>query len=165
MERFQQGQFGGMHTLLDRLAEQPQLYAKWYLLQKPARFWQWSIVHGYGDIYVYPVMLPAFKIQPLFLAIASVCYSLNTWLFVAAIFSVVLLAWRCARGNLQDKEMPLVLVALLFVYATALHTVLTPDARYAAPFRPFEIMLAVSLVALAQQYWLAKKTEAKLQGA
>jgi hypothetical protein len=134
-------------------------------LQKPMRFWQWSIVHGVGDIYVYPVMFPAFMVQPFFRLIAAICNSLNVWLFAGAICSVLVLAARVVRSDLEDKDNPLVMVALLFVYATVLHAVLTPDPRYAAPFRPFEILLAMSFVALAHQYWHAKKAERELQDA
>jgi len=163
--RFQQDPLGGTKMILDRFADKPGFYAKWYFLQKPAQLWQWSIIQGVGDIYVYPVMFPAFKIQPFFRLIASICYSLNVWLFAAAICSALVLATRVVRGSLQDKDATQVLVALVFVYATALYMILAPDPRYAAPFRPFEILMAVSFVALAHQYWNAKKAERELQDA
>jgi hypothetical protein len=162
---FQQDPSGELKAILERLADKPAFYAKWYFLQKPMRLWQWSIVQGYDDIYVYPVMFPAFTIQPFFRLIASFCYSLNGWLFAAAMCSVLVLASRVVRGSLEDKDTPLVTVALLFVYATVLHMALTPDPRYAAPFRPFEILLALSFVAMVHQYWNANKAEGQLQGA
>jgi FtsH-binding integral membrane protein len=49
------------------------------------------------------------------------------------------------------------LCATVFCYAVAVHTALTPDARYANPFRPFEIAMGVGFAAL-----LAEKAKSRL---
>src|SRR5690606_7301559 len=124
----------------------------------PVRFWQWSIEHGDGDIYVYPVITSPFQTRTFFRAIASVCLNLNVWLMLSASCLVVVAAVKAACGRVHELGAPLVLVTLLFLYATALHTLLTPDPRYATPYRPFAILLALSFVALLHELWRDRNT-------
>jgi 4-amino-4-deoxy-L-arabinose transferase-like glycosyltransferase len=158
MESYQQAPLDALHAIAGELAAQPGYYLKWYLWQKPQRLWQWSML-GDGDIYVYPVNRSPFFTNPFYRVIASICHSLNTWLLVAAVGAVLLVAATGERQNPLRKSFPFVIVVLLFMYATALHMALTPDPRYATAYRPFEIMLAVSLVALLHQRWREKRTE------
>ena len=147
--------------IVDRFTENPAFYANWYFVQKPLRFWQWSIL-GDGDIYVYPVFVSPFQTNAFFRAIVSLCYSLNIFLMAAAFCFVLVFSVKSFRHGLRDQDMPVVFITLLFVYATVLHSVLTPDPRYATPFRAFEILLALSLLAAIQEY-IQKNGQSKLQ--
>jgi 4-amino-4-deoxy-L-arabinose transferase-like glycosyltransferase len=148
---------GELNNIVDRLVQEPAFYAKWYLVDKPQQFWQWSIVHGRGDIYVYPVVFSTYQTNSFYRAMASLCVGLNLPLMFAAFGFVLVFSTRAARGKLQDDDIPLAIVTVLFVYATVLHSILTPEPRYAIPFRPFEMLLAVSMVALAHQYLRDRK--------
>ncbi len=163
LDRYRENQIGELQVILGRLAQQPGYYLKWYVLQKPMRFWQWSMLNKDADIYVYPVLISPFQTQPFFRAIVSICAALNVFLVSAAFAGVLVIASRAVRRQLQDKDRPLLLVTLLFVYTTVLHAVLTPDPRYATPFRPFEILLALSFLAMLHTYWQESKAERQVQ--
>ena len=48
-------------------------------------------------------------------------------------------------------------VAATFLYVTAVHVVLAAEPRYAVPYRPLEILLAVSGCALAADAWRRRR--------
>lgn len=150
MEDYRDDLPGALNFIADRIVENPRYYANWYLAQKPLRFWQWSIL-GSGDIYVYPVLVSPFETKTFFRLVVAFCHGLNLPLMIAAFCFVLVFASQVVRHRSQDQHMPLVFVVLLFVYATLLYSLLTPDPRYAIPFRPFEILLAFSLLALVHK--------------
>tara|TARA_B110000503_G_scaffold20798_1_gene31440 strand:+ start:1170 stop:2405 length:1236 start_codon:yes stop_codon:yes gene_type:complete len=165
-KRINEGQAAFNHSpmlaielITKRIAEQPVFYVKWYLWQKPLRYWQWSIIHGDGDIYVYPVLQSPFYTSTTFRAISSLCYALNLPLLLAAVGFVLIFANKALRRNVQDNDFPLLLVTLLFIYATVLHSALTPEPRYAVPFKAFEVLLAMSLLAAVHRKWRDSKRE------
>jgi hypothetical protein len=128
----------------DRISSRPGFYLLWYL-SKPAQFWTWSIVQGKGDIYEYPMLVAPFdSVLPL-RVIAAVCHGINTPLMLLSFAGVIL--FLLMRRRFDDTQRTAAgMVTAVFVYATAIHTILTPDARYATPFRPFEIILATMVV-------------------
>jgi hypothetical protein len=137
-----------------RIRENPLYYAAWFA-QKPALLWQWSIAQGAGDIYVYPMLASPFESNVFCRAVAAICCGLNTPIAIAAFVGallVLLLAWR---GRLRPQDQALLLCALTFCYAELAYTALAPDARYANPFRPFEIVLAMSLLARLSDSYLS----------
>jgi 4-amino-4-deoxy-L-arabinose transferase-like glycosyltransferase len=134
-----------------RLASDPGFYLKWYVLEKPLRFWSWSIGQGAGDIYVYPTTMSPFETKPLYRIVAAVCHGMNTVLMLLAFAATVLLLAKAMKRRLGREDLPLAWVTLLFVYATAIHSALAPDVRYSTPFRPTEIILAVTCLAMLQQ--------------
>jgi len=121
-----------------RLTSEPGRLAWWYM-SKPARFWTWSIFQGHGDVYVYPMLVAPFDSNPVLRVMASVCHGLNPVIMLAAFAGVLAVLRRRAADSFNAAA---VVVMSLFVYATVLHTILNPDARYAVPFRPFEFVLA-----------------------
>jgi hypothetical protein len=147
MEQYEGDIMGALGSLVDQFSDSPAYYASWYLLQKPVRFWQWNIL-GDPDIYVYPVIASPFQTHTLYRVIISICSSLNLILMAAAFGFVLVFAVRGFRRRFQEQDVPLLLVTLLFVYATLLHSVLVPDPRYSTPFRPFEILIALTLVSI-----------------
>lgn len=144
--------------LLERLAAEPVRLLAWYLLEKPAALWTWSVAQGVGDVYVYPTPVSPFELNPWYRALHALCYGLNTPLMVAAFGMLGVVLYRAWRGPAPPDA--LWLTALLVGYATAIHMVLTPDARYAVPFRGFEIALAVGLVATLVPWVLARRRAA-----
>jgi 4-amino-4-deoxy-L-arabinose transferase-like glycosyltransferase len=130
-----------------RLASEPGKYLLWYA-SKPAQFWTWSIVQGYGDVYVYDMVVAPFDEQPLLRIVAALCHGMNGMLMWAAFAGVIVFALRRKRAT-REFVCAAWVIASLFIFATLVHTVLTPDARYAVPFRPFEIILAITAVSAA----------------
>jgi 4-amino-4-deoxy-L-arabinose transferase-like glycosyltransferase len=135
----------------DRISSRPGFYFLWYL-SKPAQFWTWSIVQGNGDVYEYPMLVAPFdSVLPL-RVIAAVCHGINTPLMWASFAGVML--FLLMRKRLADTQRTAAgMVTAVFVYATAIHTILTPDARYATPFRPFEFILATMVACYLIEQW------------
>ncbi|HEX6592073.1 MAG TPA: phospholipid carrier-dependent glycosyltransferase, partial [Moraxellaceae bacterium] len=142
---YRQDKAQAWENVAQRLAQAPVFYAKWYFVAKPMLFWSWYIGQGAGDLYVYPVQHSPFEANLLYRTVAAVAGGLNPLLMLAAFAMVAVLLVRRLQGRQDAGFAPLVVVALLFFYTTALHSLLAPDVRYATPFRPFEILLAVSL--------------------
>ncbi len=159
--KYRAGDFYVLDELFDRLAEDPAHHAQWYFIGKPARLWQWSIL-GHGDVYVFAVFESPFQTQPFYRAVIALCQSLNPWLLGCSIGYVVLFALGLARRQPRAGDFPLLLAVLLFVYATLVYSILTPDPRYATPFRPVEIMLAISLLAWIFSLWKKGEREASV---
>lgn len=143
--------WGALGAVADRVTSDPAYYLNWYVLQKPAQLWQWKIL-GDDDIYVYPVIVTPFHIQPAYRFIISFCSSINIILMVAAFTFMLLLIARSLSRGLRAEDLPLLVVTLVFLYANVLYSVLLPDPRYATPFRPFEIVLAVSLLFMCHRF-------------
>lgn len=129
-----------------RISEQPLHYFFWFL-QKPAVLWRWDIAQGAGDIYIYPMVSSPFEGNAFYRIVASICAGLNPPLILAALGGALLLILSALRRTLSDQNQAYKLCGAIFLYAVVLYTVLNPDARYANPFRPFEIMMAMSFVA------------------
>ena len=128
-----------VYDIWKRMSERPIYYLVWYLT-KPEQFWSWSIVQGQGDIYEYPMLVAPFNSSFPLRLIASVCRGLNPLLMLAALGGAIL----TFAGKAPLRSAPAnTVVVLIAVYATVIHSILTPDVRYSIPFRPFEIILAM----------------------
>jgi 4-amino-4-deoxy-L-arabinose transferase-like glycosyltransferase len=127
--------------ITSRLTSEPGKFLLWYA-SKPSKLWTWSIVQGYGDVYVYPMVVAPFDEQVLLRVIASLCHGLNGVMMWAALGGVIVFAFKRRRSDGLSYCAGTIVLAL-FLFITVVHTLLTPDARYAVPFRPFEIILAV----------------------
>jgi hypothetical protein len=141
-----------------RVASHPFDYLLWYAA-KPAQFWSWSIVQGAGEIAVFPLTLDPFAVERPLQALASICHTLNGILMFAS-FGGLILALGLA-GFARGRSVPAGaeagacwIVVLAFLYAMTVHSILTPDVRYAVPFRPFEFVLATFFLASVAR-WLA----------
>src|SRR5262249_11482141 len=99
-----------------RLASEPGKVLLWYAA-KAARFWTWSIVQGYGDIYVYDMVFAPFDEQPMLRAVASICHGLNDLLMWAAFAGVVVFSLRHRRATGAATPAGVIVVSL-FLFAT-----------------------------------------------
>lgn len=132
----------GVAAILERMKQDPVAYLSWYFLQKPYLLWDWSIVIGNGDIY-YPVTLSSpFERIPLLGWMKQLMQWLNPAIFALAISAAFYYAWREVRRP-ASAPFAAVVAALLVLYVTALHALLTAEPRYALPYRPEQLLLAV----------------------
>lgn len=136
-----------------RLADRPWHLLAWYAA-KPFALWRWGIEQGAGDIYVYPMLVGPFDAVAALRVLASVCHGLNRIVMLGAFAGLILVV---VRRRKSPSGAAAVIAALLFGYVTAVQTLLMPDARYAVPFRPFEFLLAVWVVAVALQSVRARR--------
>jgi hypothetical protein len=149
-----------------RFRGEPGLYARWYLYDKPLLLWDWSIRIGYGDIYYHGTLRSPYERMPVLIAMRAACLALNPVLLALAVLATLAVAWRAVRRRwpagaaaAAPQFAPLV-VALCFVYVTAIHAVLQGEPRYAVAYRPLEFLLAVSALAWAVAWWRARGARA-----
>lgn len=146
----------GAQVIFRRLEQQPFRYALWYLLRKPRELWGWNIRIGQGDIYVYPTQNAPFQINRFWIALEVAAHAFNPILMLLALagLPVAWSRWRRARSLTgREHQAPLIAVVLLLVFVTLLYTALQAEPRYSIPFRPFEMLLAMTTVAEASRWW------------
>jgi 4-amino-4-deoxy-L-arabinose transferase-like glycosyltransferase len=148
-----------LKEIAHKFQEEPLTYASWYLLKKPVAYWQWSIVQGFGDIFINPVIRTPYWENPLFIY----SHRLMKWLhipMVAAAALGCLLVWLPAVTRTTGHETLFAarFVALVLLYFTALHMIGAPFPRYAIPLRPFLYGMAIFALAAAWDLVKAHKT-------
>jgi hypothetical protein len=136
----------GLDLMANRMKQEPGYYVSWYLLQKPYLLWDWSVRSGWGDIYfpVTPVSpfthIPALRwMEAAFIAFNPVFFGLA---MLATLVIALRFAWRPNETGFAEG-----MIALLLLYLTAVHTVLQAEPRYSVPYRPEELLMAVTAVA------------------
>lgn len=154
----------GYTAIAKRMSAAPFRYLLWYAIQKPAALWSWNILIGEGDIYVFPAAESPFKTQPLLRAIVAACKGINPviGLFAMAVAVTTLLRKRDLRQADQRRRAVLFAISLSVIYVTAVHAVLQAEPRYSVPYRPLEIVLAVTAMAWMWERWLAMRHRAIL---
>ncbi len=146
-----EGSYAAFASLLsERITHDPGHYAKWYLIDKPILLWNWNILIGQGDIYVYPVIVSLYQRSKLAIATYSIMKSLHYWLLGFAILGFFLL-FKDAKS-----EVPMFLYITL-VYISAVYVVTQSEARYSIPLRPEMYLCAVFFVSKVFDY--LKSTE------
>ncbi|WP_458071596.1 glycosyltransferase family 39 protein [Rhodanobacter sp. BL-MT-08] len=155
----------GLGAFLGEVEKQPASYAFWYLVEKPHELWDWNIVFGQGDIYVYPTVNSPFKTFRLWIALEAVCQSLNplmTLLGAAGLLSLALSShFRHWASPARHGLAPLIAVAFLLAFATTVYCVLQEEPRYSIPYRPFEILMAFTAIAAANRFWISRSNLAR----
>jgi len=155
----------GAESIIGRFSEHPLHYARWYLVDKPALLWGWSIEIGQGDIFVYPTMRAPFQTQPAWIALAAICHALNTVLMLLALASLLFM-WPRKQRVLPHKwcgnHAALVTVICLAAFVTLVYSTLQAEPRYSIPFRPFEILLAMTTL-YGSTLWGQWKRQAKVR--
>jgi 4-amino-4-deoxy-L-arabinose transferase-like glycosyltransferase len=150
----------GAKAFLQKVSQQPLRYFYWYMLEKPHELWGWSIVVGQGDIYVYPTVNSPFKTNHGWIALEAICEALNPLLLFMAVASVYF-AWSQHHFEKTFSFKPANRIVLIGVFSlvafiTAVYSALQAEPRYSIPFRPFEILLAITSLAGASRLWRAR---------
>jgi len=160
----------GSEMMAARFAGEPLRYARWYFVEKPASLWAWDIQIGQGDVYIFPTTNSPLQTVPALRALVSFLRASNPFLGLAALVCTVLVLIRRVSRSVVDSGFPtandtaaLTAVAVLFAYVTLLHTLLQAEPRYSIPYRPFEIMLAITAIVWLFS-WLAKRRAVKAPG-
>jgi hypothetical protein len=142
-----------------RMRLDPPYYVRWYVLDKPWLLWDWDIRLGAGGVYFQKVTHSPLETNAILHASTRLLRASNPVVFAFALATGLALAWVAWRGRRPPAPGP-TLVAFLFLYVTAVHVVLQAEPRYSIPYRPVELLLAVSgLAALAQRF--ANRGDAK----
>lgn len=150
----------GAAAVVRRFTTHPLDYTRWYLIEKPALLWGWSIEIGQGDIYVFPTVNSPFQHRPAWIALEAICQALTLPLLLLALASLVL-TWPARRslailGNPQRRAV-LVSTLVLAGFVTIVYSTLQAEPRYSIPFRPFEILLAITPLWAVSVWWRSNR--------
>ena len=146
----------GLRAMAERMQSDPGYYARWYAFGKPWLLWDWDIRVGAGDVYFHVVTHSPLDTHPLLRGIKSMLHALNPAIFLLSLAAGAgILGFRLRRPA-SVGIVPL-LVALFFVYVTLVHTVFQAEPRYSIPYRPMELLLAVTALAVATG-WLRRRS-------
>ncbi|MBB5360678.1 4-amino-4-deoxy-L-arabinose transferase-like glycosyltransferase [Rhodanobacter sp. ANJX3] len=146
----------GARIIAARFSEQPLRYVAWYFFQKPCLLWGWDILIGEGDIYVYRSDNSPFKSQRSWIALEAICHALNPLLMLLAFGSLPLALskklWITTFRNMEGRCANIV-VASMACFVTFIYCTLQAEPRYSIPFRPLEVLLAVTTVTGLVAHW------------
>jgi len=126
----------GLRQVAARMSKQPGRYARWYL-SKPWLLFDWEVRVGHGMIYVV-TMRDTVLDRGAGLAMTVMQWKLNSLLFLLAFGGWIVALLRGGSSRL---------VAVAVLYFTVAHVVLQAEPRNAIPYRPLEILLALTAVA------------------
>jgi 4-amino-4-deoxy-L-arabinose transferase-like glycosyltransferase len=120
-----------------RFEEEPARHLQWYLLGKPASLFDWNILAGMGDIFIYPVVESPYFSQPVYMQSRTFMKLLH-WPLVMLALAATVLAWLPGFGKKLSATtlFTVRLLSLLLLYFIALHMVAAPFPRYGIPLRP-----------------------------
>jgi 4-amino-4-deoxy-L-arabinose transferase-like glycosyltransferase len=131
--------------LADRFSSEPARYLQWFLLGKPYFFLSLRDVQSL-DIQIYPTPANPYYERPLFAWMRGLHISAHWPLMIAGMLGILVAGLRGRSANVPEAaalRYPAMLVALVVLYAIALHMVAAPFPRYAIPFRPLIYALAM----------------------
>ena len=144
-----------------RFREEPGRHLAWYLVGKPRMLWQWPLIQGKGEIFVFPVLAHPWDANPLMRISLDIHRLLHWPLVVLAAIGCVLIwipgaSTRCG-ALLRDPSGPLFLriVSLLLVYGTLVHLPGIPLPRYHLPLLPAMFLMAMTTLAGAITWLLS----------
>ncbi|WP_198148960.1 glycosyltransferase family 39 protein [Luteibacter yeojuensis] len=146
---FQEAPMRGMGAVASRIGASPVPYVMWYA-SKPVELWGWNIGIGDGDIYVFPVYNSPLSTPGVMKTATDIMFLIAPLILLLAVVGLVVIAidWR-------SMPAALCLGALAALVLTVVCALLQSDARYAAPYRGVEWLLAgLSLHTIAR--WRAR---------
>lgn len=134
--------------LTPRLQADPARYAHWYLVEKPRLLWDWNLLVGHGDIYVYAVKASYYdKSAPMRLSY-DLMRALHPAVLLLALAGLPLAWWR------RRADSPAIgLVYLALGYVSLVYVVLQAEARYSVPLRPLLYLASVYAVVAVGRLW------------
>jgi hypothetical protein len=133
-----------LEEIRTRFKTDPLNHLKWYLLKKPALFWSWDTVQGFGDFYVYYVSKTPYFENKIFQGTHKIMQKLHGLLVIFGLLGS-LAAWIYPRFSGLGKNAIYMarFVAALLIYYTLLHMIGAPFPRYSVPLRPFAYGMAM----------------------
>lgn len=148
----------GLALMARRMSQEPGLYLRWYLLEKPWLLWDWSIRLGAGDVYWHRVSQSPLEEQPVLRSLKRGLAALNPALFAFGLLGALggVLGWL---GKRSWAPPPAALAGAFFLYVTAVHVVSQAEPRYAIPYRPVQMILVAALLAVGWRHvWTRLRT-------
>ncbi len=143
-----------IQIIFDRASSEPSKYISWYFAGKQFFLWQWSIIAGQGEIFIYPVVASPYYGEFVAVLTHKINYSIHLfWL----LFAFLGLAYQLRKVIKRQPMSGLALMAVsVFLYAILIHVIVAPFPRYGIPFK---IAAALVCVLSLQELlcWIRKR--------
>lgn len=144
-----------------RFRTEPGKHLYWYLIGKPLTLWQWSLIQGAGDIYVYEVTTPPWDYLPHFqMSYLAHKYLHYPLLLAAVLFALAVWSPRFA-GQALSREQAVFFrsISLLLVYVTLIHILAAPFPRYQIPQQSLMFLMGIGFFRFAVPFWAGKPVQ------
>jgi len=135
--------------ILQRFRDEPARHFRWFLLDKPVAFWQWNMVQGMGDVFIYPVERSPYFTRPVFQWTHWLSRMLHAPLVILGLIGSIACWFLSARLETRSAAFTVKLIAALIIYYQLIHMVGAPFPRYSVPLRPLIYVMAVYTVYVA----------------
>lgn len=145
-----------LSLIWERAIASPLEYLHWYLVGKQTYLWQWNIIAGQGDIFIYPMIkTPYFILPDMYYSREAHYYIHGVWITIGIITAILSLILH-ALGKV--KISPIWLLSALFIlYCMLIHIPAAGFPRYGIPYKAILIPLAIfgiqQLYLWSQRFW------------
>ena len=145
-------------AIAHRFESRPWEHIVWYL-SKPLYLFQWDIISGQGDAFVYPATYSPYYDKPLF----AWSHDIMKWLHPLLIwssFAGAMAAWlpRHSLRLTESQWFTARLLSLTYLYFIFVHIAGSPFPRYAVPIRPLSYGLGLLTPYLIYLQLLPRRT-------
>jgi len=136
-----QGVGNAFSIIWQRIIASPWEYLQWFVAGKTATLWQWDIIAGIGDIYIYPVNYSPYQNLPDLILSHGINRRIhNIWVFIGLMTAFVITA-KAMTGKYLASPFWLG-CSLMIVYISLFNILTAPFPRYSIPFKVLLIPLA-----------------------
>ena len=146
-EEVYQGVGATLNVLKDKFIEKPWDMTAWYITGKQLFLWQWNIIAGQGDIFIYPVnTTPYHFLKDMVMSRAVHIWIHGLWVFIGLITAIIITISQVMKKFSDDPIW--LFMSTVIIYAMAIHTLTTPLPRYGIPFKV--ILIPVSIYGMSK---------------
>jgi 4-amino-4-deoxy-L-arabinose transferase-like glycosyltransferase len=137
-----------LHEIAVRFQAASWQHLQWYIVGKPISLLSWSMIDGWGDIFVYPPLASPYFSTTLFAMTRAAMLHAHPVLMIAGVVGAggLLLKPRFL-GFAEKQAMAGYIVAAMVIYFILLHMIGAPFPRYGVPLRPIMYGLAAITIA------------------
>jgi 4-amino-4-deoxy-L-arabinose transferase-like glycosyltransferase len=139
-----------LNLIWERAIASPMEYLRWYLFDKQTYLWQWNIIAGQGDIFIYPVIKSPYFILPDMYYSREIHRYIHGTLIVIGLTTAIVSLFLSALGKIRISPI-WVLLALFILYCMLIHIPAAGFPRYGIPYKAILIPLAIFGI---QQFYL-----------
>jgi len=124
-----------------RAQEKPWTHFSWYIFGKQFTFWGWSIIAGYGDIFIYPILKSPYLILPDMAFSRSFSKFLHPiWVTLGTLMSYGIFVARLKVFKNIDMSILFLSALISYLFLTTILT--APFPRYSIPFKWMVLLIA-----------------------
>jgi len=143
-----------LEIIYERFSADPMNYLSWYLVGKQFFLWQWSIIAGQGDIFIYPTLASPYYGEKISLLTYSVNKCIHFAWLVIAFLGLAIIVKKILKK--EKVAFSLVIISAILLYAILIHIIVAPFPRYGIPFKvPAIIVFAIVLSEIIN--WVKRK--------